>query len=167
MSHPISTLGAGHTLISLVPLISGLYSFARYRQIDSSKPAGKLYVAGLVLSVLTSFGLSSSGGFNIGHALGILALLAVSGAHYASRAPIMTRLRPYLSLFGFTFSFFLLMVPGISETLMRLPVANPVADGPQSPVLRMVLAMWFIVFVLGFVTQSWLVRSQRLGKHEA
>ncbi|WP_370540191.1 hypothetical protein [Advenella sp. FME57] len=50
---------------------------ARYRRIDSTVRSGKVYLIGLVLSVVTAFGLSSSGGFNVGHALGILALLAV------------------------------------------------------------------------------------------
>ena len=31
MPHPISPLGAAHTLISLVPAFAGLYSFVRYR----------------------------------------------------------------------------------------------------------------------------------------
>ncbi len=76
MPHPISTLGAAHTLISLVPAAVGIYSFARYRGIDAATRSGRIYLGGLLLAVLTSFGLSSSGGFNAGHALGILALLS-------------------------------------------------------------------------------------------
>ena len=79
MPHPISPLGAAHTLISLVPAFAGLYSFVRYRGIDSATPVGKVYLGGLLVAVLTSFGLSSTGGFNPGHALGILALLSVAG----------------------------------------------------------------------------------------
>jgi hypothetical protein len=163
MPHPISALGAGHTIISLIPLIAGVYSFARYRKIDNTVPAGKIYLIGLVLAVLTSFGLSSSGGFNVGHALGILALLAASGALYVSRVSFLGRLRPYLSQFGLTFSFFLLMVPGINETLTRLPVAHPLAAGPESPAVRGALAAWTILFVVGFALQSWWMRTQHRG----
>ena len=42
MPHPISTLGAAHTLISLVPALVGLYSFVRYRGIDPATPTGKI-----------------------------------------------------------------------------------------------------------------------------
>lgn len=35
--------------------------------------SGKVYLGGLVVSVFMSFGLSSSGGFNVGHDLGIMA----------------------------------------------------------------------------------------------
>lgn len=161
MPHPISALGAAHTLISLVPALVGLYSFVRYRGIDPATRAGKIYVGGLVAAVLTAFGLSSSGGFNAGHALGILALLSVAGALLVSRTQSLPRARPYLSQLAFSFSFFLMWVPGIAETLTRLPVSHPLADGPQSPVVRGALAGWLAVFVAGSAAQWLWMRSQR------
>ncbi|TRM49486.1 hypothetical protein YH64_029030 [Achromobacter sp. LC458] len=163
MPHPISTLGAAHTLISLVPAVVGLYSFARYRGIDPATRTGKLYLGGLLLAVLTSFGLSSSGGFNAGHALGILALLAVSGALLAPRLSWLARSRPYLSQLGFSFSFFLMWVPGIAETLTRLPVSHPLADGPQSPLVRGALGVWLAIFVVGSAAQLlWMAAQRRM-----
>ncbi|WP_332608492.1 hypothetical protein [Achromobacter sp. ESBL13] len=163
MPHPISTLGAAHTLISLVPAVGGLYSFARYQGIDPATRTGKLYLGGLVLAVLTSFGLSSSGGFNAGHALGILALLAVSGALLAPRLSWLARSRPYLSQLGFSFSFFLMWVPGIAETLTRLPVSHPLAEGPQSPLVRGALGVWLAIFVVGSAAQLlWMAAQRRM-----
>lgn len=161
MPHPISTLGAAHTLISLVPLAAGAYSFVRYRGIDSATRAGKVYLGGLLVAVLTSFGLSSSGGFNVGHALGILALLSVAGALLVPRMPLLSRAHPYLSQLGFSFSFFLMCVPGIAETLTRLPVSHPLADGPQAPLVRGALATWFTVFLVGSAVQLIWLRLQR------
>ena len=161
MPHPISTLGAAHTLISFVPAVVGLYSFARYRRIDAATQAGKVYLGGLLLAVLTSFGLSSSGGFNAGHALGILALLSVSGALLISRLRWLGRAQPYLTQLGFAFSFFLMWVPGIAETLTRLPVSHPLAEGPQAPLVRGALAAWFGIFLVGAVMQMLWIRSQR------
>ena len=34
MPHPLSLLGIAHTAISLVPVVAGLYSFAKYRAIQ-------------------------------------------------------------------------------------------------------------------------------------
>lgn len=161
MAHPISTLGAFHTIISLIPLVTGLYSFARYRSIDSTMHSGQVYLGGVVASVLTSFGLSSTGGFNAGHALGIFVLITIGGALFVSRISILGRARPYLSQLGFSLSFFLLLVPGINETLTRLPVAHPLVEGPESPVVRGTLAVWLGIFVLGCVLQCWWMRSQR------
>lgn len=140
MPHPLSILGIVHTGISLVPLVAGLYSFARYRKLAPNTRPGRVYLAGLVLTVLTSFGLSSTGGFNAGHALGILALLAIAGSLLAPRLAQLGDARPHLATFGLSFSFFLLLVPGINETLTRLPAARPLADGPGSPLVQGALA---------------------------
>ncbi|MDE1172704.1 MAG: hypothetical protein PW790_03320 [Parvibaculaceae bacterium] len=159
MAHPLSLLGIAHTAISLVPVAAGLYGFARYRTIEPATGSGKVYLAGLALSVFTSFGLSSTGGFNPGHALGILALLAAFGSLLAPRLSFLGRLRPYLATFGRSFSFFLLLVPAINETLTRLPPAHPLADGPQSPLVRSTLLAWVVIFIVGFALQVWTIRS--------
>ena len=159
MPHPISTLGAVHTAISLMTVAVGLYSFARYRKFDTTTRSAKIYLAGMVASAFTSFGLSSTGGFNAGHALGILALLAILGGVFVPRINALGRARSYLSQFAFTFSFFLLLIPGINETLTRLPVGHPLANGPQSPVVLGTVAAWLSIFVLGSVLQFLWLRS--------
>ncbi|WP_454720764.1 MULTISPECIES: hypothetical protein [Cupriavidus] len=159
MPHPISVLGAGHTVLSLATFAAGLYSFVRYRKIDSTTRPAKFYLAGMVVSVLTSFGLSSTGGFNAGHALGIMALLAILGGLLVPRIGFLGGARRYLAQFAFTFSFFLLLVPGINETLTRLPVSHPLASGPESAVVRGALAAWLSIFVLGSILQFLWLRA--------
>lgn len=161
MPHPISSLGAGHTIVSLVTVAAGLYSFARYQKIDSTTQSARIYLAGMVASVFTSFGLSSTGGFNVGHALGIVALLATLGGVCIPRIKVLGRARLYLAQSAFTFSFFLLLVPGINETLTRLPVDHPLANGPGSPIVRGSLAAWLGIFVLGSMSQFLWLRSCR------
>lgn len=161
MRPPLSFIGVIHTAISLLPFVVGMYALARHRTIDPRRLSGKVYLAGLLLSVLTAFGLSSSGGFNAGHALGILALAAAFGSLLVPRLAWLGRLRPYLATFGLSFSFFLLMVPAINETLTRLPRARPLAEGPQSPLVLASLLAWTIVFVLGFALQAWQLRARR------
>ncbi|MBB2927913.1 hypothetical protein [Paraburkholderia silvatlantica] len=158
MPHPISSLGAVHTVVSLLTVAAGLYSFARYQMIDGTTRSAKIYLAGMVASVFTSFGLSSTHGFNIGHALGIVALLATLGGVFIPRIKVLGRARLSLSQFAFTFSFFLLLVPGINETLTRLPVGHPLANGPESLIVRGSLAAWLGIFVLGSTFQFlWLL----------
>lgn len=161
MPHPISSLGAFHTVVSLVTAAAGLYSFARYQKIDGTTRSAKIYLAGMAVSAFTSFGLSSTGGFNAGHALGILAQFAILGGVFVPRINALGRARPYLSQFAFTFSFFLLLIPGINETLTRLPVGHPLANGPQSPIVLGSVAAWLSIFVLGSVLQFLWLRSRR------
>ncbi len=160
MPHPLSALGVAHTLISLAPVIAGLYGFVRFHRIEPATRSGKVYLAGLALSVFTSFGLSSVVGVNPGHVLGVLALLAAfGGAWFVPRLRFLGRLAPHLKTFGLSFSFFLLMVPGINETLSRLPVGQPLAAGPEDPVVKTALLGWLVIFIVGFVLQSRAIRA--------
>lgn len=160
MAHPLSVLGIIHTVLSVPPLVAGIYSFARYGGIAPATFAGKLYLVGLTLSVLTSFGLSSVAGLNPGHVLGVLALIAAFGGVIVPRLAFFGRLQAYLSALGLSFSFFLLLVPGINETLTRLPTSHPLADGPQSPLVRGVLLAWLAIFVVGAILQVRSIRSR-------
>lgn len=163
MPHPLSAIGLVHTALSLLPLFAGLYSFARYGGISPGTRAGALYLFGLALSVGTAFGLSSTGGLNPGHVLGVLAMLAALGGAFAPRLPFLGRARGYLSAFGLSFSFFLLLVPAITETLTRLPAAAPLATGPQDPVVARTLLTWFGVFIVGFALQTLALRRRARG----
>ncbi len=160
MPHPISPLGAVHTIISLVPIIAGICSFFRYLKIDVVTPSGRAYLIGSLLAVITSFGLSSTGGLNAGHALGIVVLLAAFGGAFITRLTFLGRLRPYLSVFGLSFSFLLSLIPGTNETLTRVPPSHPLAEAPLSPLVLHTLLVWFVIFVVGFIAQCWMIYSR-------
>lgn len=160
MPHPISTLGILHTAVSLVPVVAGLYGFVRHRKIDPATRAGKLYLIGLVLSVITSFGVSSTGGLNPGHAFGVVILLVAFGGVLANRLAFLGRLRPYLSAFGLSFSFLLSLVPGTNETLTRIPPSHPLADAPLSPLVLHTLLVWFGFFVVGYAAQCRMIHAR-------
>ncbi|MGF6771750.1 hypothetical protein P3T18_004237 [Paraburkholderia sp. GAS199] len=160
MTHPITSLGVLHTAVSLVPIIAGIYSFARYRKIDPAKRSGMVYLIGTTLAVITSFGVSSTGGLNAGHAFGVLVLIAALGGAYAPNIRFLGKARPYLSVFGLSFSFLLSLVPGTNETLSRLPPSHPLANGPTSPAVQATLLVWLVIFIAGFATQCWRIKSR-------
>mgnify|MGYP000868617304 CR=1 FL=1 len=160
MSHSLSTLGVFHTVVSLMPVLSGLYAFIRHRAIDPATRSGKLYLAGLVLSVATSFTVSSTGGINPGHAFGVIVLLVAFGGVLAARLRWLGRAARYLSTFALSFSFLLSLVPGVNETLTRLPVGHPVAAAPLAPAVLKVLLGCAVVFVIGFAAQCWRIHAR-------
>lgn len=161
MAHPLSILGATHTAISLAPILAGLYGFIRHRAIDPGTRSGKIYLIGLVLSVATSFTVSSTGGLNPGHAFGVIVLLVAFGGVLAARLRWLGRSARYLSTFALSFSFLLSLVPGVNETLTRLPTAHPLAAAPMAPVVLQTLLGCLALFVIGFAGQCWWIRSRK------
>jgi hypothetical protein len=161
MPHPLSSLGAIHTVLSLIPIVAGLLAFVRHGRIDPASGPGKVYWAGMIASVVTAFGLSSTGGFNPGHALGLLTLLVMACATVAPRIGFLGRAAGYLQVGLMSFSFMLLLVPGTNETLSRLPVGHPIGHGPDSPPVKLALACVFALFLLG--TGYQMLRLHRRG----
>lgn len=47
--------------------------------------SGRWYLTGMLLSIFTSFGLSSTGEFNEAHALGVVALVALASGYNTQR----------------------------------------------------------------------------------
>lgn len=162
MAHPLSTLGIVHTAISLVPLVAGLWAFRRDGRIDPRTTLGRWYVYGMSASVLTAFGLSSTGGFNAGHAIGILTLLTIVVSCYAHRFGALGNLRDYLETGAMSFSFFLMMIPTLNESLSRLPPGNPIGNGPDSPPVQTAILVALVLFVAGVLYQFYRIHRRRV-----
>jgi hypothetical protein len=164
MANPISTLGAVHTALSFIPLVAGLVAFVRYGRIDPASRIGKIYWAGMFVSVVTSFGLSKTGHFNAGHALGLLTLLVMLAGTLAPRIGFLGRAAIYVQTFAMSFSFMLLMVPGTNETLSRLPVDHPLASGIDSPIVQAARQGLLVLFLVGTAYQMFRLAQLRRGK---
>ncbi|OQR36077.1 hypothetical protein BWR15_07050 [Pseudomonas sp. T] len=162
MANPLSTLGIVHTAISLVPLVAGLWAFYQAGRIDPRSPAGRWYVYGMILGVLTAFGLSSTGGFNAGHAIGILCLIAIAAGSYAQRISALGGLREYVETGAMSFSFFLMMIPTLNESLSRLPPSSPIGQGPDSPPVQTAVLVALLVLVVGVLYQFYRIHRRRM-----
>lgn len=160
MPHPLSTLGIIHTLLSLIPVIAGGYALLRAGRIELDNRTGKTYALGLIASALTSFGLSSTGGFNLGHALGIAALLALGFAYLSPKLGWLGKAGEYLRNAALTFSFALLFIPASNEILKRVPFSQPLSSGPESPIAQQFAGGVMLLFVLGAAWQAWKLRQR-------
>jgi hypothetical protein len=160
MSNSMSAIGILHTALSVVPVIVGAYGFLRYGRIDPESPTGRWYQYGMLASVVSAFSLSSTGGFNSGHALGILALAAILIGRNASQLRRIGQISEYLKVSSMTFSYLILMIPGLNETLSRLPVGNPIGHGPDSPEVKAALLGALVVFLIGLTYQLLRLRAR-------
>jgi hypothetical protein len=161
MPHPLSSLGIVHTAVSIVPVVLGAAALLRHGRIDPSTRVGKLYVVAMLPSILTSFGLSSTGGFNPGHALGLIALVLLLVGTLAHKVRAAGRAADYVQTISLSASFLILLIPGTNETLTRLPTSHPLASGPESPQVQVALLGLFVLFLVGSAWQVLRLRARR------
>ncbi len=144
----LTILGGIHTAISLVALIAGYYALALDGLIQSHNRLGKVYLWATTLTCLTGFGIFQHGGFGKPHALGILTLLVLAVALWAGGAARSTSAWRYVATLGFTFTLFLHMVPGLTETFTRVPLGSPLFDSPDDPNLAQTVGAVFLAFLV-------------------
>lgn len=155
----MSILGIGHTIISIMALIVAAIGLFKQGAINPFSRLGKQYSILTAIACVSAFGLSKTGHFNAGHALGILILLLLATAYLLGKKK--KSFFAYIVLFCMSTTIFLSLIPGISETLTRLPTGHPFADGPSSPVLLSALKILFVLFLTGLATQILLLRKAR------
>ncbi len=161
MAPTFSPLGIVHTALSLLPVFFGAWALLRTGYIEPRSSLGKWYLVGMVVSIATSFGLSSTGGFNEAHALGIVALLAMLVGFTARRMHWLGGGAEYLQNLALSFSYMLLFIPAINETLRRVPPSQPIASGPDSPIVLGLVGLVAVLFVIGALYQAWRLHQRR------
>lgn len=160
MPASLSTLGIVHTTISIAPVLLGGYALATRGAISPDDRLGRTYIAAMLASIVTSFGLSSTGGVGPGHVLGVIAALLMG---FAIRPPaLLGRAVPYLRTLAMSASYLILLIPGTVETLTRLPGGAPIATrGPESPEVKAALGLFFLLFLVGSAWQVLCIRRAR------
>jgi hypothetical protein len=160
MPAPLSTLGIIHTAISIAPLLLGGYALVTRGRIAPDDRLGRAYIATMLASIVTSFGLSSTGSLGPGHVLGVIAILLMG---FATWPPAwLGRAVPYLRTLAMSASYLILLIPGTVETLTRVPVGSPIASrGPESPQVQAVLGVWLLLFLVGSAWQALRIRRAR------
>ena len=153
----MSTLGIIHTAISIAAVIVAFVSLLKDGYILPLSKTGKIYSVLNAVACISSFWLSKSGHFNPGHAIGILVLLCLTTAYLLVNKT--TAWLKYVVVFCMSFSLFLSLVPAVNETLSRLPIGHPIANGPDSPIVQLTIKFLLLLFVIGVVLQIRKVRK--------
>jgi len=153
----LSPLGAVHTAISLVALAAGITALVRSGAIAWNSGTGKAYVWATVLTCLTAFGIFNRGGFNEAHALGVLTLITLGVAWAGYRGKFGAR-SGAVETVALSLTFYFHLIPGITETSLRLPVGAPLATSTEEPWLKAVVGILF----LGFLLVAWLQVRRRV-----
>lgn len=156
----LTTLGAIHTAISLVALVSGIWTLARDKEISTRTSLGRTYLVTTLLTALTGLGIFRHGGFGPPHVLSLLTLVALAVGYAASATGVLGRRSRYLQAICYSATLLFHMIPGFTETLTRLPAGQPVFADAEAPGLRTIYAVLLVVFVVGLVLQLRWLRSE-------
>lgn len=145
----MSALGIFHTALGLLALGSGTTALLSHRNISPRSKAGLLYILTTLVVSLTGFGLFAHGGFGKPHALAVLTLITLVVAWGAGSRGWFGAAHRKVETVGYSFTFFLHFIPGITETFTRVPVGNPVFASPESPALLAIGGVLFLLFLAG------------------
>ena len=152
--------GIVHTAISLVAVGAGLAALIRTRDIAPSTRLGQVYAWATVLTCLTGFGIFQHGGFGKPHALGILTLLLVGTAWAVPSIARLGRFAAPIATALWSFTFFLHLVPGVTETSTRLPGDAPFFPNADDPTLAKIIAGVAVV-ALALIALQWRLGGAR------
>ena len=152
----LTPLGVIHTAASLVAIVAAIVAFARHKEISMRQRAGQVYIATTVITCLTGFGIFQHGGFGPPHALRILTLIAL-GVAYAAGRGAMGRLSRRIEIIAYTLTVFFHSVPGVTESLTRLPPEAPIAASQEAAIFPVIYGISFVIFLVGVTLQvRWL-----------
>lgn len=158
MPPAISPLGIAHTLFSLVAIACAIAAVWTAGGVDPRRTAGRIYVIATVLTAATALAIFQRGGFNVGHALAIITLGALGVGLLATYTTAFGRFSTFLRTASFSATFLFHAVPGITESLTRLPPDAPVLPSVEAPEFKIIHGVMLLLFIAGLAIQ---LRRQR------
>jgi uncharacterized membrane protein len=156
----LTPLGMFHTLISLIAVASGTIALWRDRQLVATNRVGRVFMIATLVTCFTGFFIFQHGGFGKPHALGVITLIVMGIAYLAGTTDFFGHASRYLEKVGLSLVYFFHWVPGITETLTRLPRKAPLANSPDDPVVQIPVAIAFVVFLIFAVLQVRKLRAE-------
>lgn len=159
MANSLSTLGIIHTAISVLALVFAAIAFVRSGRINPFNKTGIYYMITTALGCITSFGLSKAGGFNPGHAIGIMILVLLIISYALGRVGTDRPVALFIQTFLMSTTVFLSLVPAINETLTHIPPSDPFAENIDSPAVQTGLKLLVVLYLAGLLLQFFRLRA--------
>ena len=158
----LTPLGAIHTAISLVAIVSGVWALARDREILASNQIGRIYLATTTLTAATGLMIFEHGGFRIGHKFAILTLVVIAIGTLAATTSVFGRASRYIQAICYSSTMLLHMITGSAESLTRLPPGAPLVTAANAFIFKYIIGALVLLFLVGLAFQlRWLWASQR------
>lgn len=161
MPNHLSILGIIHTAISIIAILLAFYALVQKGKINPSQDAGRLYVIFTVISCVTALPIMKTGHPTPGHLLAIIILVLLPLAVYVRSMRLFRRKADYIQTVLMSTTLFLSLIPAVNETLTRLPPNEPLATGPDSFIVQIILLVLFILYITGIAYQVLKIRARK------
>ena len=161
MPNHLSILGIIHTAISVIALLAAFYALFKSGKLDPLTGSGRAYIWLTILTCVTGFPIMKTGHFTPGHYVAITILILLPLGIYAKQLRIFGKFWEYAQVIFLSTTLFLSWIPAFVETLTRLPISSPIADGPNAPILQNLLAGLLVVYLVGVIYQLVKLRSRK------
>ena len=156
----LTPLGLFHTGIALVALLCGVAALIRDKEIQLANRLGQVYLGATLVAAVTALGIFRHGGFGPPHVRAVLTLVALAVGTLAGATSIFGPRSRSLQIVSYTFTLLLgHLIPGVAETLTRVPRGAPIAASQEDPILRPILGGLVLLFVVVVVLQIRRTRS--------
>ena len=160
----LSTLGLLHTVLGLAALAAGIAALVKFKEIRTDDTFGRTYLVLTLVTAVSSLAIFRHGTFGPPHVLAILTLLALGVGYLAARSRTFGGASRYVQAICFTTTILFHLIPGVTETSIRLPVGHPFAESPESPALRPIYLGLLAAWAIGLVLQlRWLRGRTAVG----
>jgi len=149
----LSVLGIIHTAISIFAILFAIAALLQAGKISPANLIGKLYIIFTVVACLTSLPIMKTGHLTPAHTLAVIILVLIGIGLYAKSIPFIKNAADYVQIIALSTTLFLSMIPTTVETLTRVPMSHPIADGPNDPKIQMGLLVFVVLYVAGTTYQ--------------
>ena len=153
----ISPLGWVHTLGSLPAIPVALYMLARHGRIVPRSGLGAVYFVSMLIGAATVCLVAHQ---PVSYGIGAATIVFLLAGYSAGRLPILGRAADYIETICLSVTAFLLMLPTVTETLLRVPYGHPLVTDLSSPLLLGSQAGLLVILVVGLTAQIIYLRRQ-------
>lgn len=157
----IIPLGWFHTAMGIIALISGVVALVKYKEITPQTRSGQIYLVTTLITAGTALAIFQHGAFGPAHGLAVMTLVALAVGTVASTTKLFGKLSRYVRAVSYSATLLFHSIPAVTDSLMRLPVGDPVLTSIEDPVLKMCYAVLLFLFLVGVSLQLRWVYRQR------
>jgi hypothetical protein len=161
MPNSLSILGILHTVISILAVLMGFVSLFNRGKINPTTDTGRLYGIFTVVACISSLPLMKTGHPGQAHLLAVIILILLPLGVYARTLRPFRKNADYIQMVLMSTTLYLSLIPAVVETLTRLPPDEPLAAGPNSFIVQMILLALTILYLTGIAYQVLRLRSRK------